>query len=82
VKSTEVSLATGAADGLSIRNRIPGTVRTVEPGSVMTTVKVEIAGGDTLTAVITRESADELRLAAGDRVTALIKSTEMAVALA
>ncbi|MET7299157.1 TOBE domain-containing protein [Embleya sp. NPDC005575] len=79
VKSTEVSLATGAVGGLSIRNRIPGTVTAVAVGGAMAGVKVAMEDGE-LTAVITAEAAKELGLASGSSVTALLKSTEVALA--
>ena len=82
IKSTEVSLATGPIEGLSIRNQIPGTIRAVDHGAVMTTVKVDIGGGDILTAAITKESAEDLKLVDGDRVTALVESTEVSDATA
>ncbi|HKT00747.1 MAG TPA: TOBE domain-containing protein [Rugosimonospora sp.] len=82
IKSTEVSIATGPIDGLSIRNQIPGTIRAVDHGAVMTSVKVDIGGGDILTAAITKESAEDLKLVEGDPVTALVKSTEVSVATA
>ncbi|MEU8922362.1 TOBE domain-containing protein [Kitasatospora sp. NPDC048545] len=81
VKSTEVSLATGPVSGLSIRNRIPGTVVDVVTGAAMATVKVAVDGGE-LTAAITREAVTELGLAAGSPVVALIKSTEVSLATA
>ncbi|AJC60247.1 MULTISPECIES: TOBE domain-containing protein [Streptomyces] len=81
VKSTEVALATGAVDGLSIRNRLPGTVVDVATGGAMAGVKVAVAGGE-LTAAITKDAAADLGLAAGSEVTALIKSTEVALAVA
>ncbi|MFD8749641.1 molybdopterin-binding protein [Kitasatospora sp. NPDC059577] len=81
VKSTEVSLATGPVSGLSIRNRIPGTVVDVATGAAMATVKVAVDGGE-LTAAITREAVTELGLAAGSPVVALIKSTEVSLATA
>ncbi|GGX33795.1 TOBE domain-containing protein [Streptomyces noursei] len=81
VKSTEVALATGAVDGLSIRNRLPGTVVDVATGGAMAGVKVAVAGGE-LTAAITKDAAVDLGLAAGSEVTALIKSTEVALAVA
>lgn len=81
IKSTEVSLATGAVDGLSIRNRIPGTVVEVAFGGAMAGVKVAVADGE-LTAVVTAEAARELGLTAGTAVTALLKSTEVALATA
>lgn len=79
VKSTDVSLATGAVDKLSIRNRIAGTVETVATGGAMATVKVAIAGGE-LTAAITKDAVTDLGLAAGTPVVALIKSTEVSLA--
>ncbi len=81
IKSTEVALATGAVGGLSIRNQIPGTVTDVTTGGAMAGVKVAVAGGE-LTAAITRDAVEDLGLAAGSEVTALIKSTEIALAAA
>lgn len=81
IKSTEVSLATGPVKGLSIRNQLAGTVTDVASGQAMARIKVEVEGGS-LTAAITKDSADELGLAAGSAVTALIKSTEVALAAA
>lgn len=79
IKSTEVSLATGMVNGLSIRNRLPGTVTGVATGGAMATVKVAIEGGE-LTAAITADAVTDLGLADGSSVTALIKSTEVALA--
>jgi molybdate transport system regulatory protein len=81
-KSTEVAVATGPVPHLSIRNQIPGTVAGVEHGAVMTTVKIAVAGGGTLSAAITRDAAEDLDLTEGTDVTALVKSTEVSIALA
>ncbi|MHB9863170.1 TOBE domain-containing protein [Streptomyces sp. YIM S03343] len=81
VKSTEVSLATAPVQGLSIRNQLPGRITGVAAGSAMAAVKVDVGGAE-LTAAITKEAADELGLAAGMPVVALIKSTEVALATA
>ncbi|HZO66610.1 MAG: TOBE domain-containing protein [Kribbellaceae bacterium] len=80
VKSTEVAVATGPVQGISIRNRLAGSVTAVEHGAVMTTVKIAVDGGPDLTAAITKDGAQELTLAEGDRVTALFKSTEVSIA--
>ena len=64
---------------MSLRNQITGTVRSVTKGAAMATVKVEIAGGHVLTSSITRESADDLGLDEGTRVTVLVKSTDVAL---
>ncbi|MFB7246705.1 molybdopterin-binding protein [Streptomyces populi] len=78
VKSTEVSLATGPVDGLSIRNQLPGTVTDVTSGGAMARVKVRIAGAE-LTSAITKDAVSELGLSAGSEVVALIKSTEVSL---
>ncbi|MGW1038046.1 TOBE domain-containing protein [Streptomyces antibioticus] len=81
VKSTEVALATGPVEGLSIRNRIPGTVTEIATGGAMASVKVHIDGGS-LTSAVTREAVTDLALATGSPVVALIKSTEVSLATA
>ncbi|POX37083.1 adenylate kinase [Streptomyces sp. Ru73] len=65
---------------VSMRNQIPGTVVAVTSGEVMATVKVRLAGGEELTAAITREAVKDLGLAAGSAVRALVKATEVALA--
>ena len=81
VKSTDVSLATRALDGLSIRNKLPGTITGLLIGEVMASVKVSVSGGE-LTAVITKDAATDLGLFVGSDVVALIKSTEVSLATA
>ena len=79
VKATEVALATGPVAGLSIRNRLPGTVREVATGASMASVRVAVDGAE-LTAAITTDAVTDLGLAEGSAVTALIKSTEVSLA--
>ncbi|MET8166379.1 TOBE domain-containing protein [Streptomyces sp. NPDC005329] len=81
VKSTEVSLATGRVDGLSIRNQLTGTITGLVPGEVMASVKVSMDGAE-LTSVITKEAATDLGLFVGSDVVALIKATEVSLATA
>ncbi|KOU43938.1 TOBE domain-containing protein [Streptomyces sp. WM6378] len=81
IKSTEVSLATGPVEGLSIRNQIPGTIADVTTGGAMASVKVDVQGGE-LTAAITKDAVTDLNLTAGTSVVALIKSTEISLAAA
>jgi molybdate transport system regulatory protein len=64
---------------LSARNQLPGTVKTVTEGQVMTEVVVEVAGGNEIVAAITVESARRLGLAPGRRVVAVVKSTEVMI---
>ncbi|MFG2606622.1 molybdopterin-binding protein [Streptomyces sp. NPDC048514] len=78
VKATEVALAIGPVEGLSIRNRLSGTVREVAAGAAMATVRVSVQGAE-LTAAITKDAATDLGLTAGSAVTALFKSTEVSL---
>ncbi|MEU2713018.1 TOBE domain-containing protein [Streptomyces sp. NPDC007205] len=65
---------------LSIRNQLPGTVTAIQSGEAMATVKLRLEGGQNLTAAITKESAEDLALAPGSPVRALVKSTEVSLA--
>ncbi|MCX4903933.1 molybdopterin-binding protein [Streptomyces sp. NBC_00878] len=81
VKSTEVSLATGPLEGLSIRNQLPGTVTGVVTGGAMASVRITVDGAE-LTAAITKDALTDLGLTAGSPVVALMKSTEVSLATA
>ncbi|WP_431961658.1 TOBE domain-containing protein [Actinacidiphila sp. bgisy160] len=81
VKATQVALATGDVRGVSVRNRLAGTVTSVTLGAAMANVGVAAEGG-TLTAAVTKEAVDELGITAGTPVVALVKSTEVALATA
>jgi len=61
---------------LSTRNQLPGRVTEIKLGGIMAEVSVDL-GGQTIVAAITRESAENLELAAGDEVTVLVKATEV-----
>ena len=62
---------------LSARNQLNATVDSVSHGEVMSTVKVTLGDGQTITAAITKEAAEDLAFSAGDAVTVIIKSTEV-----
>jgi molybdopterin-binding protein len=64
---------------LSTRNRLSGTVQSVETGGLMAEAVVELDGGQTVTAVITSGSADRLGLGPGSEVTAVVNATEVMV---
>jgi molybdate transport system regulatory protein len=81
IKSSLVLLATGEPK-TSARNQIKGTVVQVEEGAVNCEVVLEIGPAKTLVATVTRESADELDLRAGEPATALIKASHVILAVA
>ena len=64
---------------LSARNQLNGKIANVELGAVMANIKIEISEPNTITAVLTKESAEKLGLAEGDDVCAIIKSTEVII---
>jgi molybdate transport system regulatory protein len=66
---------------LSARNQLSGTVTSVEVGSVMTVVKVNIGGDQQITSSITKDAAEDLGLAVGSPVTVVVKSTEVMLAV-
>ena len=61
---------------LSTRNRLPGRITEVVKGEAAARVSVQV-GDNTVVALITRESADELGLEPGKEVTALVKATDV-----
>ena len=63
----------------SARNQLEGKITSVDLGAVMANIKIEVSEPNTITAVITKESAERLGLTEGDDVTAIIKSTEVIV---
>jgi molybdopterin-binding protein len=62
----------------SARNRFAGVVRSVEADGVMALVELE-AGPFLITAAITRDSIEELGLAAGVTATAVVKATSVMI---
>ena len=63
----------------SARNQFFGTVTRVVPGAVNDEIELAIAGGQKIVAIVTRESTDNLALAPGRQVFALIKSSSVIV---
>jgi molybdopterin-binding protein len=66
---------------LSARNQLTGTVAAIEVGAVMTIVKVDLDGGQQITASITKDAVEDLGLTVGSHVTAVVKSTEVMIGI-
>ena len=64
---------------MSARNQLPGRIKKVKVGNVMTEVIVQV-GRQELVAAITSGSAKRMRLKTGDQVFAIIKATEVMIA--
>ena len=63
----------------SARNKLMGTVMEVRTGAVNYEILLRIAGGQVITATITRESTQELELAPGKEALALVKASSVIV---
>jgi molybdopterin-binding protein len=61
---------------LSARNQLVGKITELTFGEIMAHAVVKI-GKNTIDSVITRKSAEEMKLKKGDTVTVIIKSTEV-----
>lgn len=66
---------------LSARNVLKGTVKQVTPGAVNTEVVLELDGGTQVVAIITNTSAKNLGLAPGKSAYAVIKASNVMVAV-
>ncbi|MBN3885029.1 MAG: molybdopterin-binding protein [Nostoc sp.] len=66
---------------ISARNSLKGTVTKVVPGSVNTEITLEIAPGVELVSIITKSSAEKLGLVEGKQAHAVIKSSDVIVAV-
>jgi molybdopterin-binding protein len=63
---------------LSARNQIRGTVTSIKHGAILSEVVVDIESQE-ITATITSGSVERLGLAVGDRVTAVIKASDVII---
>ena len=70
--------SSGVLVSLSGRNRLRGVVEEVRREGLLAQVRLRV-GDQALTAIITRDAVDELRLKRGDEATAIIKATEVMV---
>jgi len=61
---------------LSARNRLAGKVIEIQFGGVMAHVVVRV-GKNLVESVITKRSVEEMKLKVGDKVSAVIKATEV-----
>ena len=63
---------------LSARNQLKGRVVRVKSGTIMAEVEIKVRAGN-LVAAITDRSVKRLKLMTGDRVTVIIKSTDLLI---
>jgi molybdopterin-binding protein len=65
---------------LSARNKLKGKIVDMKKGATTTHVKIDV-GGAIVTASITNEAAEELKLAAGQTAYAVVKASDVMVGI-
>jgi molybdopterin-binding protein len=66
---------------LSARNSLKGTIVEVKKGQTTAHVRIDIGGGVIVTSSITNEAVDELKLQKGQQAHAVIKASDVMVAV-
>jgi len=80
VKSSEVMLGRDIAKGtLSARNILAGEVKDLHAGAVNSEVEIALHGGTAMIATITNQSIETLGLKRGDRVSAIVKASNVLI---
>ncbi|MGE4508958.1 MAG: molybdopterin-binding protein [Eubacteriaceae bacterium] len=64
---------------ISARNQFEGKIVGIEKGTVNGIVKIEISGGNIISATISLASIEELGLEVGGQATAVVKATSVMV---
>jgi len=65
--------------GLSARNRLVGTVASVEVDGLMAQVEIVVSEPARIVALVTRDAVEALGLKKGDAATAIVKSTSVMI---
>ena len=66
---------------LSARNCLEGTIKEVRKGATTAHVVIELRGGELITSSITNEAVDMLGLAEGIKASAVIKASDVMIAV-
>ena len=66
---------------LSARNQLKGTVKRVEHGAVNSEITIKLADGIEVVSIITKQSAEQLEVAVGKVVFAVIKASDVMIAI-
>ena len=75
--SSIILVAEGEGARFSARNQLAGTVTRVQTGAVNTEVVLDLPRGGTIAAIITNQSASEMAIAIGSKLTAMFKASSV-----
>lgn len=79
-KASHVLVAVGDVPNISARNKLPGRVEKVIVGAVNAELILRLENGDAVSSIITHDALDELGIAEGSDVTAIIKASDVMIA--
>jgi molybdopterin-binding protein len=65
---------------ISARNHLKGKVTSIEKDGIMALVKIKVTEPALVTALVSREAVDDLKIKVGDEVEAVVKATEVMIA--
>lgn len=83
VKASWVILSTDDSNfKLSVRNRLCGTISRLTKGQVNSDVVLTLAGGNTVSAIVTNDSIEQMELKVGVKVCALFKASSVILGVA
>jgi molybdopterin-binding protein len=66
---------------ISARNQIKGKIVEVKKGATTAHIRIEVAAGLTITSSITNEAVEDLGLKVGDQASAVIKASDVMIAV-
>ena len=75
-KETEVIIGVGDMSGISLRNKMPGTVKSIDADKLLSKLTLETPMGD-ITSIITSNAVEQLKIKPGMEVTAMVKTNEL-----
>lgn len=75
-KETEVIIGKGNVEMISLRNKLPGVVRSIESGDLLSKLSIETNVG-LIYSIITKNAVSNLDIKVGDNVSAMIKTNEV-----
>ena len=78
IKPSHIAIAKNFSGDVSYANRLTTTIISIENGQLLSSLKLQFR--DTLLeSIITRNSSDRMNLQVGEKVTALIKASEISI---
>lgn len=75
-KETEVIIGVGDMSGISLRNKIVGTVRKIDADILLSKLTLTTSFGE-ISSIITSNAVEQLKIKLGMEVTAMVKTNEL-----